>query len=566
MTRLILENVALYSAQVLAVAAMGGLLDVWLRGKDPRARLLHWQTVLAICLLLPLLQSWQRPAAGAVEVVLGPARLASPLPAASQPVAWEPWVLGLLAGGALLWLLRLGMGVWRVASYRRNSEPLEGAPRGVEVRVCAGLPGPATYGWRRPLILLPPSFHALSGTQRRAVLAHELAHVRRKDWLAAMGEEIVRAVLWFHPAVWYAIGRIHVAREQVVDLEVVRGLGERDAYLDTLLSVAGVKAQIEVVPGPPFLRQRHLAERVAVILKEATQMSVTQLMLSAAWSAAAIGTTGLAAGALLPLRAPAQETPARTSSQTSGGRLLHKVEPSYPPDAKMKGVEGTVALSIAINEQGRVFDAKVLAGPSELHNAALQAVLQWEFVPNQPGRATVETEFRLNNKDNEFVTVLRGIDYSGLAETERRRMEARIAVKPGENVTRRMVNAIAEAAHEVQPGTYVALDPVDGILRFGVGKGALRIGGNKQSAKLTKKVAPLYPAQAKQSRVQGQVRLEVLIDRAGKVAHVRSLSGDPLLVDAAIEGVRQWEYEPTHLNGNPVDVITVVDVNFTLAP
>lgn len=82
--------------------------------------------------------------------------------------------------------------------------------------------------------------------------------------------------------------------------------------------------------------------------------------------------------------------------------------------------------------------------------------------------------------------------------------------------------------------------------------------------KFVKKVPPVYPQKAKRARVQGTVRLEVVISKTGTVLSVRRISGHPLLVPAAMGAVKQWKYQPVRLVGVPVEVITTADVNFTL--
>ena len=67
------------------------------------------------------------------------------------------------------------------------------------------------------------------------------------------------------------------------------------------------------------------------------------------------------------------------------------------------------------------------------------------------------------------------------------------------------------------------------------------------------------------ARVQGTVRLEVIVDTDGAVQHIKVVSGHPLLVQSAIEAVSQWQYHPTVVNGCPVEVLTEVDVSYTLA-
>lgn len=93
----------------------------------------------------------------------------------------------------------------------------------------------------------------------------------------------------------------------------------------------------------------------------------------------------------------------------------------------------------------------------------------------------------------------------------------------------------------------------------------IRVGGNVQAANLISKVNPVYPPEAKQAGTEGTVRLAVDIGPDGKVQSVNAQSGPDVLVQAAVEAVRQWTYKPTLLNGEPVEVLTTVDVNFTLA-
>ena len=93
----------------------------------------------------------------------------------------------------------------------------------------------------------------------------------------------------------------------------------------------------------------------------------------------------------------------------------------------------------------------------------------------------------------------------------------------------------------------------------------VRVGGNVQQANLLSQVTPVYPAQAKQDRIQGTVQLDVIIDKEGHVDKVGVLSGPDALIPAAVEAVTQWTYRPTLLNGEPVKVETTVTVNFTLA-
>jgi len=93
----------------------------------------------------------------------------------------------------------------------------------------------------------------------------------------------------------------------------------------------------------------------------------------------------------------------------------------------------------------------------------------------------------------------------------------------------------------------------------------VRIGGRVQAAKLISQVTPVYPPIARQARISGVVRLEAVIGRDGRIESLHVTSGPPLLVEAALAAVRQWVYQPTLLNGEPVEVLTQIEVNFKLS-
>ena len=92
-----------------------------------------------------------------------------------------------------------------------------------------------------------------------------------------------------------------------------------------------------------------------------------------------------------------------------------------------------------------------------------------------------------------------------------------------------------------------------------------KVGGHLEPAKLIKRVTPTYPATARAARVQGSVRFMATIGKDGRVSNLQLVSGHALLVQAAKDAVRQWVYQPTMLNGEPVSVVTQIEVNFGLA-
>ncbi len=92
----------------------------------------------------------------------------------------------------------------------------------------------------------------------------------------------------------------------------------------------------------------------------------------------------------------------------------------------------------------------------------------------------------------------------------------------------------------------------------------IRQGGNVQAALIMNRVQPQYPPLARQARVSGTVKLHAIIAKDGTVQELQVISGHPLLIQAALDAVRQWRYRPTLLNTEPVEVDTTIDVIFTL--
>jgi protein TonB len=135
----------------------------------------------------------------------------------------------------------------------------------------------------------------------------------------------------------------------------------------------------------------------------------------------------------------------------------------------------------------------------------------------------------------------------------------------------------AELPPEPPPGSGV-FGGVDSLLG-GLGEGATgaappppppprivrtKVGGNVQEAKIIARPNPIYPPLARQARIQGKVQLHAIIDKDGRVGELQVVSGHPLLVKAALDAVQNWRYQPTVLNGEPVEVDTTIDVNFVL--
>ncbi len=107
----------------------------------------------------------------------------------------------------------------------------------------------------------------------------------------------------------------------------------------------------------------------------------------------------------------------------------------------------------------------------------------------------------------------------------------------------------------------VDLGPVNDVADLNL----LKVEQNAQVRKLLNRVQPGYPEAARRARLQGRVRLQAIVDAQGAVQALRLISGHCWLAQAAIEAVRQWRYEPTFVNGSPVEVTTTIEVIFTLS-
>jgi beta-lactamase regulating signal transducer with metallopeptidase domain len=154
--------------------------------------------------------------------------------------------------GTVLGLGRLLAGLWLVSRCRRSSQPIDDPEingladslraafdcRRVSLRECAGLTGPATAGWLRPVLLLPAAWREWDGEERRAVLAHEMAHVRRGDFAARVVAGLGVALHLYHPLLHWLSGRLRLQQELAADALAAPLAGGRECYLRALARLA----------------------------------------------------------------------------------------------------------------------------------------------------------------------------------------------------------------------------------------------------------------------------------------------------------------------------------------
>jgi TonB family protein len=627
-TGLIWSNFVAYSLQIGLLVGVAALAPAALRLRSPRAKLAYWHLLLIACLLLPLVRPWRQQVIA--ETVTVTSRVISVVPSESPSArSYSPTeiALGVLLLGAAARLGWLAIGFWKLGRYRRRSEPFHMTlpwPARAELRLSSDITGPVTFGVRNPVVLLPPQFPDLDPRAQQAILYHELLHVERRDWLFTVGEELVRAVFWFHPAIWWLLGEIQLAREQAVDREVIELTQAKDEYVDALLAIAGARPQLDLALAPLFLRKRHLKHRVVSILKE-SRMSKSRLLSALAASLCVLVATVWLVTNTFPLAAAPQvvsDGPG-VSVDVGAATLMHRAPVAYPEAARAKRIQGAIVLELTFDGSGNVADARVLSGPEELRKAALQSALQWHFVREAAGnKRQVTVTFQLPAEQPEQAPVrggsttltvpppppaearplarppdfdaarrayemstsrvrrVKSIETVGLPEDARRELLSKLSERIGAVLTSETMTAMAKIVRDFDEHLNMSLNVISGeeavitILApmsspappavSGSG-GAIKVGGNVQASKIVRQPRPVYPAEAKEARLQGVVKMMAIIAKDGTIKSLEVISGHPILVPSALESVRQWVYQTTLLNGEPVEVQTQIDVNYTLS-
>jgi TonB family protein len=573
-----LANVIAWLAQTTVVVA-AGLLGLWaVRLDAPAARYAALRALLAFCLLLPVIQSRVPlpPAsldvtetvtvraipAGSADEERSSERARAPLGAS---MTWMPVnaVILLLATGAIARLGWISAGIVKLRALRRAADI---SPPGGEhddlqsiigvraaIRYVPCLGQPVTFGVRRPVVLLPDRLRQLPVSVQRAVTAHELWHVRRRDWMWTVAEETVRAALWFHPAIWLLLSRIQASREEVVDELTVLTTGSRRSYLDALLTFADERP---LFAATAFARRCHLVRRMLLISKESV-MSSRRIVASSLGLGVAIVATGwysVLAFPLMQAQAPPRD-PVRTPTEIRAAAEQAEKEAAVKERIAKEPTKENYLILVQYSWERAFRDTSL----SESQKA--------DYIAQ--GLEAADSALAL---DPDYVE---GLIYKNLLL----RMKAERTTDLVEN--RRLIseaNALRGRAMELRkaqpppppppPGATAGMPPpppppppppapVDGVMPLRVG------GGIKPPAKVHD-ARPEYPAVAREAGIQGVVVMEVVVDTAGGVRDARVLRSIPLLDQAALDAVRQWRFEPTLLNGQPMPVIMTVTINFTL--
>jgi TonB family protein len=610
-----LANLVAYSAQVLIVVAAGALAAALVRLPMARARIVYWRLILAACFALPLLA---RPA-DRIVFVAGPrvdVRAASvvvdaegidsgPALSAAAAVTW------LVLAGAAARAAWLGVGILALVRLRRRSDVAalpddvevlrKGVAPAASIRWHAKIAQPVAFGWRRPVVLLPQRVADLPLDAQRAVVCHELLHVARRDWLWMLVEEAIRCLFWFHPAIWFALAKLQLSREELVDEEVVRITGIRQPYIRALAMFAGEPAAYAAMP---FIRRRHLLSRIRQLSEEHT-MSGFRIACAFAVLLAVIASTGWTAASALPLRVDGTTVLPLPGAVVQTRVPLPAIQPAQRPVAvgPASNQDAAAAQHQELADETAARLKRLAEMAAELQAARQRMVVHIGDQPPSPlstvtyrvspvypeaakghgveavvtVRVTVGTAGEVTNVEvvRTRLSTERDINDPAFWASQPSRLfgqAAEDAVRvwrfepPG--VVRRFEVPVSFGEHNLVPVSEPLAAQMREVLenrdpaRYTTHP--IKVQGAIAPPLLVARVAPEYPAAAKAARVEGIVIVGMVIGRDGAIREAWIERSIPLLDEAALAAVRQWKYQPTLLNGEPWEVRMTATVNFTL--
>jgi TonB family protein len=452
--------------------------------------------------------------------------------AASQQRSTVPLLVGVWLTGAGLSALVLLTGLLRLAWLASRARRLESGPW---VEIADGIASDlgvrrpvrllesdqpsllVTWGVWQPKVLLPIAARAWPRERAAIVLRHELAHIRRGDWLVQLAGEALRTVYWFNPLMWIACARLRQESEQACDDEVLTSGVQGTDYASHLVDLARqLKADAAPrVPAPAIARSSSLERRVRAML----DARLTRTPLSR------VGRVVIAAS-LLTLTvglAAAQKSP--------------------------------VVLSGSVIDEG---GAPVPGAAVVLTNSRTQAKFEvktsdfgkYEFVPLPPDEYALSVSLP-GFKKNEATVALVGKATSHLTILTLGELQETISIRSGPSTP-------AQPSGRPAPEYSRA-----GFLNDMKNCTASPSGGRVRPPRKIKDVKPVYPDTARDAGTTGTVLLKATITTDGTVRDVQVVkSVSPELDASAVDAVRQWLFDGTLLNCNPVEVTMNVSITF----
>ncbi len=530
--------------------------------------------------------------------------------ASGQVVGWlvvTIWLAGAVASTGVL-LVGLARLRWlRASSSRVTDGPWHslcadlarscGLRRGVELLFGLRPELVATWGWRRPAVMLPASAAEWSAERMRVVLLHELAHARHGDWLLQMAAEALRCVWWFNPLAWVVRARLRRESEHAADdLVLARGVPATTCATQLVeLAREARKHRRTWLPAPAMARPSHLERRLSAMLNSHTNrrpmtrrarfwslgLLVPASILVAGLQVAA--QTARISGAVVDQAGNAVRNPSitftiREAWQPAGPMRYAFVDQAgnvvRNPDVTRISRSRSASAQLIGRDDGsfEIFDL----GPGE-----------YSLAVNTPGFEPLFQRFSLEvGEQREEELVLSRIPASpqprtgaesaatGTAPATTGRLPettgSAVGQEPPTEPSSARIAELLERAAALQQQLQRVLDELQTVLDdpgqpSGRPDEPVRIGNGVPPPAKIHDVPPVYPPAAREAGVQGLVVLEATIDPTGEVGNIEVLRSVPELEEAAIAAVEQWRYEPTLVDGAPVSVLMTVTVNFLLS-
>lgn len=300
------------------------------------------------------------------------------------------WIVGAWAVCALVLALRMIVGlVWlRRAATHEGRDPAWqarvdrlatqfGLTRPIRLRIVKDLASPVTAGWWRPVVLVPASLvTSMPPHLLEALLAHELAHIHRHDYLVNLLQNVIESLLFYHPAVWWISRRIRVERERIADAIAARQLGEPRRLALALSELE--KHQFATHHLAQAANGGDLMSRIKQLVRPDTEA----LNWKAAIPVLGFALAGLAGCAQTPPSSPVT-VKADSIVNIPVAQFDSCERPTYPAEALARDIQGTVTLGFLVSAKGAVKDTTLRksSGDTSLDEAARTALAKCTFTP-----------------------------------------------------------------------------------------------------------------------------------------------------------------------------------------
>ena len=446
------------------------------------------------------------------------------------------WLIGAIPGLAILaagvrhlWTIaatahRINAGTWFTTAASIAQE--YGFTRGVTLLEARTSNLLVTWGIVRPTVLIPGAARDWPADRVAVVLAHELAHIRRGDWLVLLMAQVLRACYWFNPLFWIAAARARHESERACDDHVLdRGVPGPE-YATHLIGIArALRQEDSWLPAPAIIRTSSLEGRVKAMLDaRLNRRPVTR-------------TTGaLTLAALLSVTLAVAGFGGQVAFASLSGSIVD------PQNAALPGV--TLVLTNLQNESK--------------YEVKSDRTGQYEFVGLPPGEYTASVKVP-GFASVQFPVTMAGENVKRDLKLQVGRLEETITVsaRPSPPANPQKVLIIQQRAAEM-----AAKRSQQGCSN-NPSESGVAIGGNIRPPMKLKDVRPDYPEQLKQAGIGGLVVLDANIGTDGSVTRVEVVSSPhPDLANSASAAVRQWLFDSTLLNCVPIEVPMKVSVTF----